>query len=1247
MSRNIAILTMWACACAGSAYAQEARGSISGRITDSSGSVVPDAKVAVSNTLTNETRRAVTNETGYYEINFLDPSTYSVSVEASGFKKVHRTGIELNVGSRIDISMTLEVGGVTETVEVTAEAPLLETTTASGGRVLDSRQLVSLPFSDTNPFALSALAPGMQWTGQPEYRRPFDNGGTSSFNTAGGVGQNEYSMDGVTVTGTGRRVGFVPPADSVGEFKLETSNFDASQGFTSGAAINVVSRSGTNGLHGSVFDQYWNQRWNATPHFTRLSWENQVAQGKISPDTQKQAAGRSNNYGLSVAGPIFIPKVYDGRNKFFWTFTWNAIKQTKAETTSSVNVTVPTAAERDGDFSQLLTVPNGANLYTVYDPRTAKLTGTTVTRTPFPSNVVPKSAFANANTYNSIVKLYPQPNNVPGLVTADGINNYLASAMPKNENFNSFVNRYDYVLNEKNRLNVRWQYNHRLADEYDWTYETARGLHSDGLVRINKGGTVGWLYTINSTNILDVGAGLSRFEEGNDIPGLTSKKPSDIGLPSYMDVKAGSLTEMPRLDFNNITDVNGVQGSYPVIGAKASTYDLHITMTTIHGSHSWKYGWQERRMDYAAAGPGYTSGYFTFRNNYTKAADNNTVASNHGLDWASFIMGLPTGQYVDTNDSAYYRTPRRALFFQDDWRLTSKLRVSLGLRYERENGSTERYNRGIVASFFPDLKLPFTDLVQAAYAQNPIPEMPASDFKVLGGTRYLGKDGYNSVTNGVNWFLPKVGLVYSLSQKTVIRVGWGMYADTYNVNNSRPDGTGYNLPTSTTISNDNGLTFCCGVGSAASLSSSLNPMVDPFPIRSDGTRWDVPLQSKLGYIPRVGRAFSDGNYALDWNFKPALQHRWRIGVQQQLANNLMIDVSYNGAYAYLPQMYRLDALPSQYWATGNVRNQAQDDFLNANVSNPYNIKNLAPLQQSDPVIYQYLSTQSLFTSTTIRRNQLLRPFGFMLNGSNGVNGIRPGESFDDKRGYMNYKDLSILVDRRFTKGFTGTFMYTWASSKVANWMANEFDSSPTEVLNNNVMPHRIAVTGTYELPWGKGRTWLKDGFVGYLVGNWNLGGVLQIQSGPASSDWGNRYYYGDIDKIGDVFKHDEVHSKDIHQWFDGSIAYRGSGSIPSGFVGFEGRASNQPGSYNTRVFPLRMDAMRSDGINNLDLKVERMFPIMPERGFNARFSVDLLNAMNHTNFSGPNLDPTSTNFGRVDTQRGLSRVIQFNLRIEF
>jgi len=1227
MSRLLISVCLISTFFANTASAQEARGAITGRVMDAQGAVIAGAKVTIVNRATNEVKNLTTNDTGYYEVNFLEPSNYSITAEAQGFKKLVRSGVDLNVGARLDIDLKLDIGQVAETVEVTAEAPLLETTSASGGRVLDQRQLLNLPFSDLNPFALSALAPGMQWTGQPEYRRPFDNGGTSAFNTMGGVGQNEYSIDGMTVTGTGRRVGFTPPADSISEFKLETSNFDASQGFTSGAAINVSSRSGANKLTGSVFNQHWQQRWNATNHFTRESWNAAVAAGRISPDTQKQATGRSNNYGLSASGPVWIPKVFNGKDKLFWTLTWNGIRQSKAETTDSVNNTVPTALMKQGDFSELLNATDGARRFTIYDPRSARTEGANVVRTPFPGN---KGIPILNPMYQFYSALYPTPNNVPGLVTNEQLLNYLAVAMPKDEKFNSIVNRYDYVVNEKHRVNARWQWNDRLADEYDWTYETKRGLHSNGLTRINKGGNVNWLYTLSSTNILDVNMGLSRFEEGERNTTRTAFGPKDVGLPDYLEARAGANRALPRLDFNNIQDVSS---AYPLISSIANSYELRAQMTTIKGSHSFRYGWQERRHQWAGRGPGSSSGIFTWRNNYTRASNVDNVSNNHGHDWAAFMMGLPSGISIDTNDSTYFSTPRRALFFQDDFRVNNKLRLSLGLRYEREGGISERYNRAIAGDFIADLKLPITDAVQAAYAANPLPQLPASQFSVLGGTAYLGTGQYNAASKGTHIFLPKASGVYQIDSKTVIRTGWGMYMDTLNSSNTRPDNFGYNQSTGTPVTNDAGLTFCCGIGSASGIAQGRTVTNNPFPVRADGTRFDEPLQNKLGSMPRVGRGYT----AYPWNFRPALQHRWRIGVQREIMPNTLLDVSYNGAYATLPVSRRLDNLPGNYWATGNVRSQATDDLLNGNVPNPFNINNLSALRTSDPIMYNYLAGQGQFTSTVIARNRLLRAFPQMA----GIN------SFDvNAQGYNRYHDLQVLVERRYTRGVTTTFMYTKASGYTADFFLQEFDAKPSERINNGVLPHRIAWTTVWETPFGKGRSYVKSGPMSYVIGNWNLSWIYQFQSGPAT-DWGNRFFSGDINQLGSLFKSDQMRSGDLRQWFDSSIAFRGTGALPQGFTGFEGRSAQQPGSYHVRVFPVRLDSLRADGIRNWDMKIERIFPILPERGIQAKFSVDFLNATNHTNFSGPNTDPTNANFGRVTSQRGLPRVIQFNLRVEF
>ena len=1207
---------------------QEYRGSITGRAVDPQGAVIPRAEVTVVNVETNATTRTASNDTGHFEVNLLNPGAYQVTVEMAGFKRAVRSGLTLSVAGKLDIEIRLEVGGVTETVEVTASAPLLDTTTASGGRVIDQQQIMQLPFADNNPFALATLAAGMQWTGQPEYRLPYAVAGTSAFNTMGAVGSNEYTMDGAPITGSDRRIGYVPPSDAVGEFKLETTTFDASYGHTSGASMNVMSKAGTNKYHGTLYDQHWQQRWNATPHFTRLAWENAVRQGTKRASDPKQASGRSNNFGGTLGGPVRLPKVYNGRDKLFFFFSYNGIYQDKVETTSSINKTVPKMAWREGDFSDLLAVD--AVRYTIYDPRSARSEGSRVVRTPFPGN---KGIPALNPMYDFYTPLYPKPNDVPGLVSPEGINNYYAAGMPHSGPFNSYLNRVDYNISDRQRVFGKWNWSDRVGDADDWTYDTMRGLHSTGLTKISKGGGGSYLWTLSNSTTLDVGASWNRYSEGsrNAIP--TQFKPTDVGLPAYLDEKSGDYHILPRINFSNIATF--AANEYPVIGQRGATAELKAGMVTVTGNHSLKYGWQERRYWYTAMGPGYPAGMYSFSNSFMRSTDADTRASSHGLEWAAFRMAAMSGARVDSNDSGYYSTRFRAFYLQDDWRLSNRLRLNLGLRYEREGGITERFNRGISGEFLYDEHLPFTDLAQAAYARSPLAELPASAFKVLGGAPYLGTRS-KSFNDGTHHWLPRVGVVFQADRHMVIRAGYGWYYDTLNANNTRPNQYGYSQPTYAVVTSDNGLTFCCGVDAAANLSASRNPVRDPFPVRADGTRFDAPYGNRLGLLTAAGRSHA----ITPRDFDPAWQQRWRLGFQREIMAGTVLETSYNGSASRIAVDQRVNYLPQQYWATGNVRNQAVDDDMNRNVANPFYIGNLASLRTSDPLAYQYLSSQAYFTSATIRKNQLLRSFPHVSS----LTGLRPGVSFADSRGGARYHDLELQLERRFSKGIQTAVIYTRAYSSKQNEYRDEFDAAPSWRSDNNVRPHRFVWSAIWELPFGKRRAWITSGPMQHLVGGWQLSWIYQYQSGAATS-WGNRFFYGDADKLAALFAQESTHGRDIHMWFDPGIAYRGTGAIPNGFQGFEGRAAMQPGQFHVRVFPSVLDALRADGIRNWDVKLLRQFRVT-ER-LKAVYSVDLLNATNHTNFEGPNTDPSSTNFGRVTSQRGLSRIIQFNLRAEF
>jgi hypothetical protein len=997
-------------------------------------------------------------------------------------------------------------------------------------------------------------------------------------------------------TGSNRRVAFIAPTDAVGEFRLETSNFDAAFGHTSGATINLSTKSGTNQFHGTLYSQHWQQRWNATPHFTRLAWEDRVAKGLITKDTPKQQPGRSNSPGATIGGPIIIPKLFDGRDKLFFFFNYSGIYQNLTDQPDRLARTVPKEAWRKGDFSDLLAID--PVLYQIYDPRTARRVGNRVVRDPFPGN---KGIPVLNPMFALYEKIYPLPNNPAGLVTREGFFNYYAAAMPKIDRHHSLLNRVDWVVSPNHKIFGRWYWNNRRADTSDWTYESARGLHSSGTSRINKAGGLDWVWSINNAMVLNATAAYNRFTEFAGEVGPKRYKPSDAGLPTYLDQRAGVNAILPALDFDRLEDV-----SYPVPDVtRSSSGTLKAQLYYLHGNHSIKAGTDLRKYYRAKAGAGFASSRFTFRNTYTQAANDTTTASTHGLEWAAFMMGYPTSIIIDTNDSYYLSNPFAAFYVQDDFRVGSKLHLSLGLRFEHEGGASERYNRGLGGGFIPDEKLPISELVEAAYAKNPIPELAATSFRVTGGVRYLGQNAPETFGNGSKNIMPRAGVAYRFTPQTVLRAGYGWFYDTNNVSNFEINQWGFSQRTTTQFSLDNGLTF-------------VTSLQDPFTLRANGTRFDEPLRNTLGSMAAAGQSWDYTNQ--DW--KAQFQQRWRIGIQRQLTRNMVIEVAYTGSYSKTNITRRLDALPAQFWATGTARNNSVETQMNATLSNPYNISNLSSLQTSNAVLYNFLRGQGRFTGSTIRKNEILRPYSYLTR-------LRDISSPD---GRNRYDALEIQLEKRFSAGLMFNALYTFSNSKTRDWYVNEFDALPSWRPNSVTVPHRFVLTSIYEVPVGPGKPWLSQGLLGQVIGGWQVSGVYQRQSGPPIT-WGNEFYYGDLTALEKAFD-GSSRERDIHQWFDPNLP-------------FEKDSSKRPGNFHVRVFPDRIGSLRADGIKNLDLRILRAFNLLRDNRLKMQLSADMLNALNHTNFNAPVVNPRDASFGKVTSQRGLPRLIQLNLRFVF
>jgi len=1206
---------------AAAASAQETRSMLFGRVLDPQGSAVTGAVVTVRNTDTNVTLTFKTNDTGYYEAQLLLPGQYQIDAESPGFKHLSRKGLTLPVSSRLEVVLNLEVGGVTETVSVTADAPLLETNAVSSGRVLDNKTVMELPLMGNSAMLLVKITPGIQTGGVNNYLALHSNAGGSDYNVGGNVGGNSWTLDGSPNTGPGRRTAYLPYSDAVSEFKVETNNFDAGIGQTSGAAITMISKSGTNALHGTATWQHWQQRWQGTSFFVKQQYYQRINAAEAAGNktlanqpraTDKQPTGRSNNWGASAGGPLVIPKLFNGRNKFFWFFTYNAFKDIKNEDPSTFNRTVPTADMRDGNFASLLNVTNQNGKYIVYDPITVVADGARAThfvRTPFPGNVIPKNRFVNPS-YDKVSKLYPLPNNSPA-PNQDPTNNYLASQTPYNWNYHAYSNRMDYQISNKWRAFGRWSVNDfGPEDRGDWTYESARGLNVGGLVRNNKGGNFDLVFTQTSTTVWDFNIAMDQFREGSIQPYALSFKASDIGLPTYVDQKAGGLDILPQMAVSGYTTISpgGIS-----TWTRTRPFTTKLEVNHIRGRHSIRGAVDARFMFRTGGGGGNTSGNFSFTNAYTRRDDDgNAPNSNLGQAWAAFILGVPNSLSINTADNYATYNPYYGFFVQDNWRVTPKLTLNLGLRAEWERGYTERYNR-MIAGFDSAASLPITAAAQAAYATAPIPELPASAFKVQGGSLFagVGSTPRNLSQDQLMW-LPRLGAAYQLNSKTVIRGGYGVFYDTINVMNLTPDQNGFSRATSPIVSTDFGQTW--GIygpnASPANLKSILN---DPFPVRADGTRFDVPTRDALGLMARPGRGWT----YTDFNQRHAREQRWRIGFQRQFGESIVIDAAYSGSRASdIPLNRKLDAVPEQYWNKTATRNDALATNLNSNVTNPFLLRNFASLAQSNPVIYQDMSIQSFYTSTTIRKSQLLRAFPHMNGLNNGTTSA----------GTNRTREFQLSVDKRFSKGFNFNFGYTAQYLRAADFFYNEWDVLPTERLSNNGRPHRIVASGIFEFPFGRGKRFLGAAprVLDLMFGGWQAAATYEYQPGGLL-DFGNVFFYGDTANIAKS-------ERTFDSWFN--------------TADFERSNAKSPTSFQARVFPTRIQGVRADRTNQWNANMSKNLRLTEKVNMQLRF--DALNLANRSQMSGPSTDPLSTNFGRVTSQTAATnRWLQVQARVQF
>jgi hypothetical protein len=1028
--RMVSALMAVVCLFAGIAFSQEFRSSLSGRVVDQQQARVPNAKIVATEKDTGARFQTVSGADGGYSIPFLPPGPYTLSAEAAGFKKYVNANIRVSTNEREQLDIALEIGQIDQTVTISAESSLLETATASTGQVINTRQIESMPMNGRTPLVLAQLSYGVTPNSDPKFSRPFDNSGPSDFSMGGAPSRsNELLLDGSPDTTGNSRVAYNPPVDAVQEVKVETFQTDAAYGHTGGGTVNVVMKGGTNSLHGTAYDFNQVSRLAATPYFTNRS-------GQIKPTSN------FNQWGINSGGPIWIPKVFDGRNRVFWFFAYEGIRDSFPE---PLTATVPTAAERNGDFSQLLTVNS---TYQLYDPLTGVQEGSRVRRTPFTGNIIP------ANRLSAIAKnympFYPLPNQAG---RADGQDNFLANSL-RTDTYNSELGRFDFNLSERHKFFWNFRRNDRIENRNNRFKNIATG---NFLGRMNLGSMVDDVYTFSPTTVLNTRLNWTRFVESNTRPSQGFDF-TQLGFPKYVAAASANLV-LPNIDLDQFTDVGDSGGDRTPF----DIFQIFVNLTKIHGRHALKFGTDIREYRESSASYGNSSGTYQFRSDLVRGPLDNSTSAPLGQDLASFMLGYPTGGSFDINTFRTNQAKYFAVFFQDDWRVRSSLTLNLGLRFDHDYATTERFNRS-VNGFDSQSASPISAAAKAAYAKNPVAGLPVDQFNVNGGLLFAGPANPRLYSTQTGYFSPRFGFAWTparLGNKTTIRGGTGVFV----------------FPIGTTGLNQTGFSQSTPI-LGASATGGLRPtstLENPFP-----SGIQQPTGSSLGLGTFLGRNLTF------YNMNPLNPYsvRWNIDVQREIGKNMVLELGYTGNHSvHLTVDQQLDFLPRQYLSTSPTRDQPIIDRNSANVANP--LAGLLPGTSNN--------------GSTIQFNQLVRAYPQFTGLNNQAR--NDGGSF--------FHGMTARLEKRLSHGLQLLANYQFSRTLEERNRLNDF-SGPEKRAADIDRPHRFITSFSYDLPFGKGKPFAGNAnrFLDRVIGGWLINGIYSYELGAPAGDWGNIIYYG-------------------------------------------------------------------------------------------------------------------------------------------
>jgi hypothetical protein len=804
------------------AWAQDT-GVLSGTVTDSSGAVVVDAQVTAVNVATNFETATVTNSEGLYRIPFLRPGTYRVRISASGFKSFVRQGLELRVGETIPINAVMELGAVAESVQVTAAAPLLETETSTTGTVINGEFFQRMPLYQRHSRAVLYLTPGVN-AGGLAYAGSL-GGFSINGGATGNIGYFEDGMYGVQPSGTNTTDTIL---STIEEAKVITTALPAEYGHSAGGAIVVVKKSGTNQLHGGG---------------GTLFREGPMQHRRFMQPARFEQTGNSLHFyqpDYYISGPVYIPKLYNGKNKTFFMFAGQYLMERQGE---QISWSVPTKEELNGDFSY----GGRAGVNAIYDPRTTSLTNGVWSRSPFPGNIVPKAQWDPVATKFLSEKIWELPNS-PGTPTATGVTGNLLLPRQKSTDWANYSLRADQQFASRFKMFFNWSFNTRTAftpnlDVVNLLYNSTQRTSVDAQTTTGIGAT----YTISPTIISETRINYYRFRNDTGWPGYGTDFGALLGIPN---IGKGS---MPNI-FSGTANTSII----PYVANPSLNVEENINfkedISKLSGKHAFKMGYdlmRLRRNNYTVDN---SAGTFTLANTNGLNANGSTIPNTGGNDsHLSRLMVGAVSSYTVTQNllSSLPRNWVHSLYFQDDWKFTPNLTLNLGVRYQVQSAENNKY--GQVSSFNP------------TGADNIVP----GGVGVITHPDTLYKKDWNN-------FQPRVGLAWTFHRNFVMRAGFGVATVDERLPVAPTEEFGSITGRIDTPSGDFRPRFQLSSGPIASLLQ--------FPVvRSDGS------------IPFVGTNYSGrGATWVDPTRKSPYAMNWNFGIQHTFATNYLVELTYTG-----------------------------------------------------------------------------------------------------------------------------------------------------------------------------------------------------------------------------------------------------------------------------------------------------------------------------------------------------------------